>query len=674
MENIFGISRLDTKKFLVIVLSFQLMITGLLGLKFLGIKIPILLELVGIIYLTFIPASLILKILNVNQLKLTGLVIYASGLSIATLMFFGLMINTIFPYFNIQRPISIFPIFITLSILVMILWCVIYFRDKNNLFTNQLLIQNYFQKKYVYPALILILIPFLSILGTFFVNYYHNNLILLIMILFISFIFILAVFERFIPKEIYPLMIFAISLSLLYHNSLISPYINGWYIHTEYYVSKLVIDNGIWNSNISNIVSTLNISTVNAMLSVTMLAPIYSIITDINLNWTYKIIFPFLFSFVPLSLYYIVQKQFNSKIALMSCFFFISLFVFYTEMLGLARQQIGEIFFILIIALFIEEMPKIKKSILLMIFSFSIIVSHYGLSYIYLFLILVVFVTLLISKFDIKSHKFKLSFKDEVTITTILLFFVFALSWYLYVSNSSSFIVFMKIFFHIGSSINDLLNPDSVQGLDLLISNNVSTPLHQISKILYILFQFFIVIGILNLIQKFRNKKLYLKKEYSIMIFVSFFIIVLALIVPYVSSSLNTTRLFQISIILLAPLCIIGGIIVIDYIKRILRVKKVSSYKLLSILLVIYFLFNIGFIYQITNDSPISISLSQNNNLNINNKNASMMQGFYIDNGYLNVQDISTIQWLLFVKDNTSNFYSDYFYSLHGLRSIWNDT
>ena len=28
----------------------------------------------------------------------------------------------------------------------------------------------------------------------------------------------------------------------------------------------------------------------------------------------------------------------------------------------------------------------------------------------------------------------------------------------------------------------------------------------------------------------------------------------------------------------------------------------------------------------------------------------SMMQGFYIDNGYLNVQDISTIQWLYFVR------------------------
>ena len=103
-------------------------------------------------------------------------------------------------------------------------------------------------------------------------NYYHNNLIILIMILFISFIFIFAVFERFIPKEIYPLMIFAISLSLLYHNSLISPYINGWDIHTIL-CFKLVIDNGIWNSNMSNIVSTLNISTVNVMLSVTMLAP-----------------------------------------------------------------------------------------------------------------------------------------------------------------------------------------------------------------------------------------------------------------------------------------------------------------------------------------------------------------------------------------------------------------
>lgn len=155
-------------------------------------------------------------------------------------------------------------------------------------------------------------------------------------------------------------------------------YIWGWDTHHEYYLSNLVIANPLWNSTIPY--------AVNTMLSIVMFAPIVSSICNMSLTWVFKIIYPLLFSLVPLGLYRVFQKQIDDKIAFLSCFFFVSLFMFYTEMLQLARQQIAELFFVLLILLMIDKnMDKTKRAFLSIVFGVSLVVSHYGLSYIYMF-------------------------------------------------------------------------------------------------------------------------------------------------------------------------------------------------------------------------------------------------------------------------------------------------
>ena len=61
----------------------------------------------------------------------------------------------------------------------------------------------------------------------------------------------------------------------------------------------------------------------------------------------FKVIYPILFSFVVLGLYSVFKKQTTNKIAFMSCFLFISVFMFFLEMPYLARQEIGELFVVL---------------------------------------------------------------------------------------------------------------------------------------------------------------------------------------------------------------------------------------------------------------------------------------------------------------------------------------
>ena len=99
----------------------------------------------------------------------------------------------------------------------------------------------------------------------------------------------------------------------------------------------------------------------------------------------------------------------------------------------------------------------------------------------------------------------------------------------------------------------------------------------------------------------------------------AFFILILSIVLPFFASALNVTRIYHIALIFLAPFLIIGGKQIFEIIN--IFSKKISNRKLiknpfilLSFFVAVFFLFNVGFISQITQNQPSSFSF--NNNLN----------------------------------------------------------
>ena len=656
------------KKFLKVVLAIQLAMWSVIGLDAIGLQIPILRQIIGFIYLTFVPGVLILRILKLHKLDNVETLLYSIGLSIAILMFTGLFMNTVYPLFGISGPISIVAVIITISILVVFLCVLSYVRDKD--FSNS----RYVDTKEVLspPALFLCLIPFLAILGTYLVNFHHNNILLMFLIIVIALIVILIAFDKFIPKNLYPLAVFIIAISLLYHRSLISMYLWGSDIHIEYYISNLVIANSLWDSTIPSI--------VNTMLSIVMLAPIFSNICGMTLTWVFKIIYPLLFSLVPLGLYHVFQKQTDEKIAFLSCFFFVSLFIFYGEMLTLARQQIAELFLVLLILPMIDkDMNKTKRSFLFIVFGISLAVSHYGLSYIYLFCLISAWLILVLTDspaiqklkddFFAKFSRYnseKLSGNPvstnvenrTISSTFVLLIIIFTLTWYVYVSASSAFNAIVHIGDHIASSVfTDFLNPEVVQGAELMTQKTVS-PLHSVAKYLHHTTQFFIVVGFITLMLKRRDMKF--EKEYEGLSLMSIVILFAALVVPYFASSLNTSRLYQITVIFLAPFCVVGGITVFKVFNKVVRAfwpdqRVRSSLKVLSVFFVIFLLFNSGLVYTVAKDHPGSISISQEEIKKYGDTEDKVM--FY--HNYIIDQDFFGAKWFSKNAIDNRKIYSD---------------
>jgi uncharacterized membrane protein len=646
INNPFQMNDWEIRKFLTVILAVQLALWGMISLDAIGIQVPILRQLIGFIYLTFAPGIIILRILKLHKLGNIETVLYTVGLSIATLMFTGFFMNMIYPAFGISGPISFTPLIITISVVVLALCVLSYLRDKNFSDPSYIDVGEMLSP----PALFLCLIPFLAVLGTYLVNFHRINILLMLMIIVITIVVLLIGFDKFIPKNLYPLAVFVIAISLLYHYSLISMYITGADIHVEYYFANLVKLTGLWDSAI--------IGTCNAMLSIVMFAPIFSEICNLNLTWVFKIIYPFVFAFLPLGLYHIYQKQTDEKIAFLSTFYFMSVYTFYVEMMSLARQQIAEIFFMLIILVMISKRDMLRSHILLIIFGIGLIISHYGLSYLFLFFGLVGYI-FMIYALKYKSATYHYDF--------LILYIVFALSWYMYASSGSAFETIINIGSHI---YNTMLTEALTTTATTLAVSKSAFITGQILRVLYLTSQFFILVGVVKILIKrvVQQKETGFYDEYLAFSVICFAVLAASVITS--STGMNIHRLYHIVSIVLAPFCVIGGIAVFKMLAKVVRVSWTnhsvkSSLKVLSVFFVIFLLFNSGFVQEVAKDNSGSISLSQESIKkygDAGNKNCFYAMCYP-------EQDIFGVKWISENRDTETKIFADLSHKILPFRS-----
>lgn len=119
----------SAKKFLLFTLLF------LLATDFsIFLDIPIFRQFLGFAFFTIVPGLLILYILKLNRLGLTEKLVLSVGLSISFLMFAGLAINWIYPFFGYNTPLSTNSLIISFSIILLILVVIAYLRNRDTSF------------------------------------------------------------------------------------------------------------------------------------------------------------------------------------------------------------------------------------------------------------------------------------------------------------------------------------------------------------------------------------------------------------------------------------------------------------------------------------------------------------------------------------------------------------
>jgi uncharacterized membrane protein len=485
-------------------------------------------------------------------------------------------------------------------------------------------------------------LPFLSFAGVFWVNVEGNNVLLLFMILAIALLFVISIFSKsMITSELYPFAILMMAIALLFHSSLISDYIAsfGSDVPVEYFVFKATKNNAYWNSAPAQYWG-LEFGRINAMLSVTVLPTIYSIFLNMDPVWVFKVIFSLLFCFVPLGLYQMWQKYIDKKYAFISAFLFVAQETFYTEMLGLNRQIIAELFFVLLLFVILDKrMKQFSKIICFLIFSFGLVTSHYGISVIFLLILSFTLICLLTTKKHSKN----------ITISMVFILFVIMFSWYIFTSKSTIFDSIMEFGDHVYRQLGDFFNP-TTRGPQVLRGLGIETPptiWNAISRWFAYATEFLIVIGFVGLLTKHVKTRF----ETEIFIFTLFAMVFLfaLILVPGLAQTMRMTRFYHVLLFFLAPLCVLGAEALINLMFK--HEKKLLIFVLLVIVLVPYFLFQSGFVFEVTKSDSWSIPLSGYR------MNAVRLYGQL---GYVDAFIVYGAQWLLENVDvENSVFYSD---------------
>jgi uncharacterized membrane protein len=667
--NPFKMNNWDFRTFFITVISFQLSLFGLISLDLIGLSIPYLgpyRQIVGFVFLTFIPGYTILRILDIHDANSSETVVYSVGLSVATLMFIGFFINLIGPLFGNFRPISTSFVLVWLNVVVLSLLGLAYLRDRD---FKDYDIDNTpipeIPKTDLYCVLSYILLVLsLTLVGTYFVNQYSNSSFLMLLLLVIAIAVPILAYRSIKTPGIsvtFPILIYTISVALLLHTSLITPYLVGYDVHTEHFIYSEVMENHYWGN------SSLEDSNLNPMLSITILPALFSIVLDLDGNMIFKIVYPLIFSFLPVVLYSVYNKISYTKhniIAFFAVLYVLFIVTYYTEMIGLARQQIAELFLALVLLVIVSDPVSMKRRILCTIFLFSMVVSHYAITS--LFLILIASAALLFelttrcaSKYAFISRKGLNRFSWWL----ILLFLIFSYLWYSYSTSNTVLFDNVYLFENFFNAINTELFVDT-RATTLITTRSIS-PINQILKYSYLVSQLSIVVGILyTLWAKFISKNRIRPSDlYLCLSLVSCGILGVSFVTT--NTGMNIHRVYHVASLILAPFCIIGGVFFIRSIYNRI-ISKYIPYKtdcvalciqVLAVILSIFLLLNSGVINEVARDTPSSISLSQEA-IKISGDPGAVLTLYY-GKMYTTDYDISGIQWLKINRIVNAPIYTD---------------
>ena len=541
------------------------------------LNIPILRQFVVFIYLSFIPGLLIFKLLHLGGLSLVEQLLLSVGLSIAFLMFVGLLINSLFSALNISFT-SFFsaPLLGILTILTLLL-TLISFRKTSNL--------NFNLEKYNLNEVLLKSTFLLPLIFGVFGSLYSNIYLMVLMILSVAILYFVSVFIRkFSSFNSLVLIIFCISIALIFQVVLTSPNIMGFDVNYEFYVFKITLERGYWApiSAVTNEIAAVN---YNSMLSVTILPTIYYSLMNTSGEIIFKSIYPFIFSLVPVTLFSAYFKQLGKKAALISVLFYMSgVQVFYGfEPLSLSKQIVGLFFLSLSVLIILNKNISInKRRLLIIVFAGAMVVSHYSLTLIYLFILILFYIACKIKHYD-----------SFLNIKTLSLIYILSFSWFFFAGNSillqitqclSGMITrFTSDFTRISSRVGVLSGSHPAFGSDINFAGTINYTL-------LILAYLFIAIGFITVLFGFLKKQKnwpHVTFEYRILCIIAGLILFLCLAIPNLAPALNFTRFFAITSLFIAPCFVIGGKLIIDvanlFYKKISRKDVVYSTRSLSI-------------------------------------------------------------------------------------------
>lgn len=381
-----------------------------IGLEAIGISVPIVRPAVGIALAAVVPGLLLTRLLGIEPGSVGVLAIFSVGTSLAVLSVVTVSASVVLPLVGITDPISFLPLAVLLSVLLSVFVISIVGTERSDPVRHGLSVT---------PspvALALLALPALAVVAAFLLTEYGTTVGMILFVISVG-VVVLIVPTAVVPVDQYPAVIFFVSLSTLLHRNLASSHVIGADIQLEYFLSARIARSHRWVPDIHGSLSGLPL--------ITSTPAAVSAIAGIDHLISFKFLFVFSFSLVPLGVYYLARDLFDDDIAVFASLFF--LFYHITFYFTPGKQQLSQLFVVLLLVLFFRnDIAETGPRVAAVLLTVALVFSHYGTTYVFGVSLLVATVSLLVVDRFIGPVDHDLSFGYPVV------FLAGATVWYAY--------------------------------------------------------------------------------------------------------------------------------------------------------------------------------------------------------------------------------------------------
>lgn len=355
-------------RFLTLVLTLQAIVLLLIFLDGHGLVPLYLREIITFLFYSYVPGLILLRVLRMHRLGGAMTTLLSVAASVVIVMLSGLAFNLF--YFELSGPLPFTSSTVTIgqTVIVFAMLALAYVTDRRYSAEPMLDIKPFLTA----PAFALYSLPLMAIMATYLLNGWNFAWLQIVLLLVIAAAVVALLIFR-IPSQLYPVAVICIALAVLFHTSLASRFVVEWAdISFEYWSANRTLLNGFWTMTDGG--------RTDSVLSVTILAPMYVLLTGFDLNIVFKVCYPALLSLIPLGVFCMARGRLSPEGAFLAAFFVISGAAFFTEFLGLARQIVAELLLVAIAALLLHRSDvPVNRMVLAWIMAIGMIVSHYGI-------------------------------------------------------------------------------------------------------------------------------------------------------------------------------------------------------------------------------------------------------------------------------------------------------
>jgi uncharacterized membrane protein len=170
-------------------------------------------------------------------------------------------------------------------------------------------------------------------------------------------------------------VLFSVALAAIWSFTLRGHFVYGWDITGEYHTLTSTLTDGVWHANRTG-------DAYGAMLSLTIFPAQLSALTGVSALTILKVLYPVLFALFPVALFWLAMRFLTSRWAFVASAFVLVQAYYFQQLPGIARQEIGLLFYVAFIAgLFDRRLARRSQVPLVVVFALGVVLSHYSTTY-----------------------------------------------------------------------------------------------------------------------------------------------------------------------------------------------------------------------------------------------------------------------------------------------------